>query len=163
MRQYTVAQVGLGNRGRIHADAFHRNADRFQQVALCDLDTARLAEGAAQYGVEATYTDAERMLAETRPDVFCFVTQPDLRLPMVALAAKYGVKALAFEKPMATSLREAYRIKQACDATVRVVTRTKVNRKNAKIYARYYPIFRGLYQSLKGDYKKIAAVVSDLS
>jgi xylulokinase len=54
-------------------------------------------------------------------------------------------------------------IKQACDATIRVVTRTKVNRKNAKIYARYYPIFRGLYQSLKGDYKKIAAVVSDLS
>ena len=54
-------------------------------------------------------------------------------------------------------------IGQACEATIRVVTRTKANRKNAKIYARYYPIFQDLYRSLKNDYKKIAAVVSELS
>ena len=58
----------------------------------------------------ALYSDAERMLAETRPDVFCFSTQPDVRLSMVELAAKYSVKGLAFEKPMAMSLGEANRI-----------------------------------------------------
>ena len=30
---------------------------------------------------------AEQMLADTRPDVFCFVTQPHLRLPMVPVTA----------------------------------------------------------------------------
>ena len=39
------------------------------------------------------------MLAETETDIFCFVTQPALRLPMVELAVEHGVKALIFEKP----------------------------------------------------------------
>jgi len=54
-------------------------------------------------------------------------------------------------------------VEEACEATIRVVTRTKVDRKNAKIYAKYYPIYRNLYQSLKADYKKIAKVVKTLS
>ncbi len=37
-------------------------------------------------------------------------------MELVELAATHGVKGLAFEKPMATSLREANRIVDACDA-----------------------------------------------
>jgi predicted dehydrogenase len=54
------------------------------------------------------------MLAETRPDVFVFVTQPDVRLSLVELGAKYGVKGMALEKPMATSMREADAIARIC-------------------------------------------------
>ena len=116
MNRYRVAQVGLGNRGWVHATGFLANRDRFDLVALCDLDRERLRQGAEQFGVAAAYTDAEAMLAETRPDIFCFVTQPHLRLPMVELGARYGVKAIAFEKPMATSLQEAKAIVDLCHA-----------------------------------------------
>jgi predicted dehydrogenase len=114
MARYRVAQVGLGNRGCIHVEGFQRNADRFEVVALCELNPERLQQGKDRYGIPALYTDADRMLAETKPDVFCFVTQPAVRLAMVELAAKHGVKGLAFEKPMATSLREAWRMAELC-------------------------------------------------
>ncbi len=114
MAKYTVAVVGLGPRGRCHIDGFLRNADRFDVVAVCDVDEARLVRAADGHGVSAAYTDAEAMLAETTPDVFCFATQPNVRLPLVELGAQHGVKAVAFEKPMATSLREAKAIVDVC-------------------------------------------------
>jgi len=114
VERYRVAQAGLGHRGRVHAQAFLSNSDRFDLVALCELDEPRLEEGLAEYDFAAGYTDAERMLAETKPDVFCFVTQPHTRSALVELAAKYGVKGLAFEKPMATSLKQAWTIADLC-------------------------------------------------
>jgi predicted dehydrogenase len=112
--KYRVAQVGLGARGRIHVEGFLANAERFDLAAICDLDEERLRRGAADYGISAAYTDADRMLAEVKPDVFCFVTQPHVRLELVELGARHAVKALAFEKPMATSLREAWTIADLC-------------------------------------------------
>jgi len=116
MKRYTVAQVGVGPRGRIHANAFLELKDRFGLVGLCDLDQEKLKTYAKQKNLadEVLYDDAEKMLATTQPDVFCFVTQPDVRLPMVELAAKHGVKGLVFEKPMATSLREAWASTRLC-------------------------------------------------
>ena len=114
MGRYRVAQVGVGSRGLVHLNGFLALPDRFELVAVCDLDAERLRERLAGKNIPATYSDAERMLAETRPDVFCFVTQPNVRLDMVRLAARYGVKGLAFEKPMATSLLEAAEIRDLC-------------------------------------------------
>jgi predicted dehydrogenase len=98
----------------VHINGFQALPERFELVAVCDLNAERLRDKLAGKGIPATYTDAERMLAETRPDVFCFVTQPNVRLDMVRLAAKYGVKGLAFEKPMATALLEAATIRDLC-------------------------------------------------
>jgi predicted dehydrogenase len=120
MKNHRAAQVGLGSRGRVHVEGFLSNSDRFSLAAVCDLDEGRLEQAAEKYGSSAglellaTYTDAEKMLAETKPDVFCFVTQPDVRLPLVELGIRYAVKALAFEKPMATSLKEAWTIADLC-------------------------------------------------
>lgn len=116
MRKYRVAQLGLGPRGTVHANAFLELEDRYDLVGLCELRKERLEEYCAEKGLadSTRWTDAEKMLTETRPDVFCFVTQPDVRLSMVKLGAKYGVKAVAFEKPMAVSLKEASEIQKIC-------------------------------------------------
>ncbi len=116
MKRYTVAQVGAGARGKIHANAFLELKDRFELVGLCDLDREKLKTYARDKNLAdwVLYGGADKMLAATNPDVFCFVTQPDVRLPMVELAAKYGVKGLVFEKPMATSLREAWASTRLC-------------------------------------------------
>ena len=115
MAKYTVAHVGLGGRGRDHLKAFLANDDRFELVALCDMDEKRLKEGAEQLGITATtYTDADKMLTETKPDVYCFATSPHVRQSLAELGVKHKVKAMAFEKPMATSLEEAWTITDMC-------------------------------------------------
>ncbi|MBD3181246.1 gfo/Idh/MocA family oxidoreductase [Candidatus Poribacteria bacterium] len=116
MNKYRVAQVGIGHRGVIHANAFLQISDRFELVGLCDINQERLNGYANDKKLpsEILFTDAEKMMEATKPDVFCFVTQPDLRLPMAKLAGKYNVKGLAFEKPMATSLKEAWAITKMC-------------------------------------------------
>jgi len=116
MRKYRVAQAGVGHRGVTHVEGFLGNPDRFQLVALADLDGEKLARVAAQYGIAATYRDADAMLAATKPDVFCFVTPPAVRLPLAEAGVRHGVRAIAFEKPMATSLAEARAIRDLCAA-----------------------------------------------
>jgi predicted dehydrogenase len=114
MAKHRVAQVGCGPRGRRHIEGFQRNPDRFDLVALCDINEERLAAVAGEYGIRKTYPDAERMLTVEKPDIFCFVTPPKVRLALVELGLRHGVRAIAFEKPMATSLAEARRIRDLC-------------------------------------------------
>ena len=54
------------------------------------------------------------MLRETKPDILSFVTMPGIRKSYIEAAVKYGVKGILFEKPMATSLKEAKEITDLC-------------------------------------------------
>ncbi len=51
-------------------------------------------------------------------------------------------------------------VEEACDAVVKVVSETKPNPENAKLYAEYHKIYRQLYQSLKDDFNAIAALTA---
>ncbi len=103
---YTVAVAGLGKRGMHHADAFSANP-RFRIVGLCDIDAARAEAAKQKYGDAYTSTDAADMLAKTRPDIFCFCTLPQIRLPLIKAGVDAGVKLIAYEKPVAMSMNEA--------------------------------------------------------
>ncbi len=115
MSIYRVAQAGCGARGQIHLDSWLNNPESFKVEALCDLDVEKAKKVAGERGLQVKiYEDADKMLSETKPDVFCFSTLPTVRLSMVELAVKHKVKALVFEKPMATSLKEARKIVELC-------------------------------------------------
>jgi predicted dehydrogenase len=105
-KTYTVAVAGMGKRGTHHADACARNP-RFKLVGLCDVDPARLEAARQKFGVEHVDTDAGRLLAVTKPDVFVFCTLPQVRLPLIRAGVESGVKLIAYEKPIATSTNEA--------------------------------------------------------
>jgi predicted dehydrogenase len=47
------------------------------------------------------------MLEKHKPDIFCFATQPSARLALFEMAVEGGVKAIAMEKPVSLSVREA--------------------------------------------------------
>jgi predicted dehydrogenase len=111
---YKVAVHGMGSRGFIHLQGFKDNEDRFELSAISSSSEEKLRSTQELYGVLETYTDIEKMLEEVRPDVFCFATPPSVRLSMVELAARYGVKAIAMEKPVALSMKEAREIEQVC-------------------------------------------------
>src|SRR5262245_23309841 len=65
----------------------------------------------------------------------------------------YGVALLA-----AVGAGAFKSIEEACAATVRVVSRTATNRTAAKVHDRGFGIYQRLYQSLKGDFPRIAAL-----
>lgn len=115
MTSYTTVLVGCGFRGAMHARAILASPERFTLTSVCDLDVERLTPFAAEFDIAHTYTDAAAMLAAERPEILCFATMPDMRLPLVELGVRYGVKAIAFEKPMALSLREAKQMMELCE------------------------------------------------
>ena len=116
MTTYNTVLVGCGFRGAIHARAILANSARFRLVAVCDLDVERLTPFATEFEIANTYTDAEAMLVAEQPDVLCFATMPNVRLPLVELGVKHGVKAISLEKPMALSLGEAKQMVDLCAA-----------------------------------------------
>jgi predicted dehydrogenase len=109
---YTVMVVGMGKRGLHHASAFHANP-RFRVAGICDIDAARLEAAAAKLGGPATGTDAAALAAKLKPDVFCFCTLPNLRMPMIRAAIDGGARLVAFEKPVALTSAELFAMRDA--------------------------------------------------
>ena len=100
MKKYTVAVMGLGVRGRIHVHGLLGNPERFSLVGLCDIDQKAIDKVVQEFHLEDVqqFLDAEEMLKTVRPEIFVFVTYPDMRLNMIELGIKYGVKAVSLEK-----------------------------------------------------------------
>ena len=120
-KTYTVAITGCGKRGKVHADYFTKNG-RFKVVGVNDIDQTRMDECGALCGNPPQFADTAEMLKATRPDVYCFCTPPTVRLPMIKLGVENGVKLIAYEKPMATSMNEAIEMRKLLnDAGVRSV------------------------------------------
>lgn len=105
-KKYTVVVAGCGKRGIHHSEEFFKNP-RFQLVGLCDVELSRAEAAAQKYGNPPTGTDVAAMLARTRPDIFCFCTPPNIRIPLIRQGVEAGVKLIAFEKPIALSTNEA--------------------------------------------------------
>jgi len=63
----------------------------------------------------------------------------------------YGVALLA-----AVGSGAYKNIEEACGATIRVVSRTACDKKAAKVYERGFPVYQGLYRSLKDDFAAIS-------
>lgn len=117
MNRHRVCIIGCSpGRGRDHVRAFVENKDRFEIAGLCDRIPERLTALGQEFGLECLYEDAESMLAEQRPEVLCFVTPPQIRLELIELGIRHGVRAIAYEKPMAESWPDARAIHEAVTA-----------------------------------------------
>ncbi len=114
-QKYRVLVVGMGKRGVHHATAFHANP-RFEVAGVCDIDPARAEAAAAKCGNPEVGTDAAKLAAKLRPDVFCFCTLPSLRLELIRTGVESGARLIAFEKPIALSSAEAAEIKKTLDS-----------------------------------------------
>jgi predicted dehydrogenase len=114
MPPYRVVVAGMGKRGMHHAAAFATNP-RFELAGICDIDAKRLEDAAAKLGGPRTGTDAASLSSELKPDVFCFCTLPNLRLPLIRAGIESGAKLIAFEKPVAMTSAEGMEMKRAID------------------------------------------------
>lgn len=115
--KYSVVVIGVGKRGKHHATAFNANPS-FEVTGICDLDEQRLAEaGELLGGGVETATDAASLVSSIKPDLLCFCTMPNLRLPFIRMAVDNDAKMVAFEKPLADSSTTAFEMKRIIDSS----------------------------------------------
>jgi predicted dehydrogenase len=100
-----VAGVGAGYFSRYHVEGW-TTLPGVEYVAICDADAAKAEALARRFGGARVYTDAARMLDETRPDLFDIVTPPDTHRALVRLACERGV-ATVCQKALAPTYDEA--------------------------------------------------------
>ena len=113
--RYRVVVVGTGKRGVHHAAAFAANP-RFELAGLADSDQTRLEAAAAKFGSAKSGTSTQTIIEEVKPDVFCFCTPPNVRLPLIQMGIASGAKLIAFEKPVAMTSAEGMAIRDALEA-----------------------------------------------
>lgn len=101
MQSTRVALIGLGGIADAHLRKL-RWIDSAEVVGVCDL-SASLAEAIAErFGVPFAGDDAERMIAELRPDVVHLLTPPTTHPRLATLALDAGAHVFV-EKPMAVT------------------------------------------------------------
>lgn len=120
-----TAIIGFGGIARSHLNdiAFFRPDNPLRAaddplvelVGCCDVMPAALERFRSETGVQAVYTDVEKMLDDLRPDYIHVATCADVRLEPVLAAAARGIHVLC-EKPLARDPAECDEMIAACDA-----------------------------------------------
>ncbi|MFA6107697.1 MAG: Gfo/Idh/MocA family oxidoreductase [Candidatus Latescibacterota bacterium] len=106
-RKLRMGVIGVGM-GRAHAKGYQSHPGS-ELVALCDVDSIRLAAAAAELGVPQTYTDAGRMFREAGLDAVSIAVPNKFHAPLTVAALEHGLHVLC-EKPMARTVKEAERM-----------------------------------------------------
>jgi predicted dehydrogenase len=124
-----VAQIGCGRIARgSEMPGMLRNSDVARYVAVCDLDTVRIADakqtiesayakkfGSGKYADLKTYRDYREMLADKSIDAVCISTPDHWHARPAMDAAKAG-KDIYLQKPASLTIREG---RQMADAVTR--------------------------------------------
>lgn len=109
-----VVVAGLGNMGRSHALAYHRNPG-FQIAALVNRSDVALGPELDDYGIRQSFSDA---IADERPDVASINTYSDSHADYAVEALEAGCHVFV-EKPLATTVMDARRVVDAARANGR--------------------------------------------
>ena len=119
--QYRVAVIGAGSIAKYsHVPGFQR-LPNCEVVALCDVNETRARELAAEMKVAGVYSEAERMLAEVRPEIVVIATPNAFHGPMTIAALRSGAHVLC-EKPLALTYTEAQEMYAVAAQQQRILT-----------------------------------------
>jgi predicted dehydrogenase len=106
-----VGVVGCGI-GSSHVRAYQSLPNRFEVVAICDIDEARARQLAAEQNVPRVFADLAELCHLDDLDVIDICTPSHLHFPQVQQALAAGKHAVC-EKPVAGSLKEVDELIQA--------------------------------------------------
>src|SRR3989344_8374686 len=129
-------------RPRTHASALTVNP-KTSLAALVDTNPENLKQASALFPGVPTLSDLKEVLARVRPDIAIVATNPASHALIVEQCVKSGVPIIIGEKPLADSLENAQRIRQAI-------------RKSGATFAlnyqrRYFPLFAHAKKRLAAD------------
>ena len=106
--------AGLGNMGRSHALAYHRNP-AFQIVGRVNRSGPRLDPALAGYAITPDFPEA---LTRLKPDLVCVSTYSDSHADYACAAMEQGAHVFV-EKPLATTVADARRVVDCAKANGR--------------------------------------------
>ncbi|MGB4826735.1 MAG: Gfo/Idh/MocA family oxidoreductase, partial [Paracoccaceae bacterium] len=109
-----VMVAGLGNMGRSHALAYHRNP-AFDLVGLVNRSAPRLDPALNGYAIEPDFNAA---LTRLKPDLVCVSTYSDSHADFAVAAMQAGAHVFV-EKPLATTVADARRVVDCAKSTGR--------------------------------------------
>jgi UDP-N-acetyl-2-amino-2-deoxyglucuronate dehydrogenase len=127
---FTIALVGCGRISQKHFEVFEQTPD-LELVAVSDVVAERAAAAAAKHKVPA-FAEYEEMLEKVKPQVVAICTPSGLHPVHGIAAAKRGSHVVS-EKPMATRLKDADALVDACDQARVHLFVVKQNRLNPPI------------------------------
>lgn len=105
MQHLKVAIAGAGAISEFHLKGWKAHKG-VTLCGICDPDPARAEARAAEFGINAVYTDMAEMLTAERPDAVDIITPVGSHAPLVRLAADHGVHVMC-QKPMTPTVAEA--------------------------------------------------------
>ncbi len=108
-----VGIIGTGHMAGYHAERFRKNRS-VRLKACCDISQERAVEFAKQWEIPAVYNDYKKMLKLEKLDGISNVT-PDAMHAQISLDAVNNKIAVLCEKPMATNLKDARRMRDAAE------------------------------------------------
>jgi len=107
--------IGLGVWGERHVQTYAEHP-HCELAALCDTNEERLKATGEKYGAAHMFTDYREMLALDGLDAVSIVT-PDFAHKELAVAAMEAGKHVLIEKPLATTLDDCERMREAREAS----------------------------------------------
>ena len=114
MNKFKVAVIGVGSISKHHIESYMNNRDA-ELYAFCDINEQRLKFMGEKYGVTRLYTDEAQMLRELPElDAVSVCTWNSAHAPCTIMALEAGKHVLC-EKPMATNVEDAVKMKEAAD------------------------------------------------
>lgn len=108
------AVIGLGRMGHRHIEVIQKKG--MNLCGIMDISATTLSNTAEQFDIakDLCFTDVPTLLNTTKPDAVVIATTAPTHAEYTILAAQHQVKHILCEKPMATSLNEAYAMIDAC-------------------------------------------------
>ncbi len=112
---YTVAIIGCGSRGAFaYGEVMNGWKDKYEIVALCDIDEGQASRAAAKFGVskEKTFVCEEEFFKEKHADLLIIATQDRDHVRQAIRALELGYHIL-LEKPISPVKEELYALLDA--------------------------------------------------
>ena len=112
MPELRFAIIGCGFWARYQLAAWRELAG-VRCIALCDTERGKAEKLAAEFGVPASYGNADELFARERPDFIDIITDVGTHTDFVELAAAHGLPVIC-QKPMALDLERAESMVAVC-------------------------------------------------
>ena len=113
MKKIKVAIIGVGSISNAHIEAYLKNPN-VDLYAFCDIREDRLREMGEKYGISRLFTDKDEMLKLPEIDAVSVCTWNSEHAPCTIAALNAGKHVLC-EKPMATNVEDAIKMKEAAE------------------------------------------------
>lgn len=113
MGKLRVGVVGVGSISNEHIQAYQKNPN-VELVAFCDINEKQLKFMGEKYGVTKLYGDCHEMFKSEKLDAISVCVWNSQHAPVTIAALEAGLNVIC-EKPMATTVEDAIKMKEAAE------------------------------------------------